>query len=86
MVCDNGCWGSTLVDHHKRFEGWDFGVRLQSPDFAALGRGYGMPAWSVRKTGEFPAAFEGMMAVDGPSMIHFLQDPRDVTPYSSSAG
>ncbi|MFC1491066.1 thiamine pyrophosphate-binding protein [Nitrospinota bacterium] len=86
MVCDNGCWGSTLVDHHRRFEGWDFGVRLQSPDFAALGRGYGMPAWSVRKTEEFPAAFEGMMAVDGPSMIHFLQDPRDVTPYSSSAG
>ena len=85
LVCDNSCWGSIMVHQHKRFDGWDFGTRLESPDFAALGRGFGMPAWTVRKTGEFPAALEDMMAVDGPAMLHMVQDPRDVSPYSGSA-
>ena len=85
LVCDNGCWGSIMVHQHKRFDGWDFGTRLHSPDFAALGRGFGMPAWTVRKTGEFPAALEDMMAADGPAMLHLVQDPRDISPYSGSA-
>ena len=85
IVCDNGCWGSILTHQHKRFDGWDFGTRLESPDFAALGRGFGMPAWAVRKTEEFPAALEEVMAVEGPAMLHLLQDPRDVSPFSGSA-
>ncbi len=85
IVCDNSCWGSILVHQNKRFDGWDFGTRLQSPDFAALGRGFGMPSWKVAKTGEFAGALEEMMAVDGPAMLHLLQDARDVSPYSGSA-
>ncbi|MCG8548700.1 MAG: thiamine pyrophosphate-dependent enzyme [Alphaproteobacteria bacterium] len=85
IVCDNSCWGSILVHQQKRFDGWDFGTRLHSPDFAALGRGYGMPAWTVAKTEEFPAALEEMMAVKGPAMLHLLLDLRDVSPYSGSA-
>lgn len=85
LVCDNGCWGSILVHQQKRFDGWDFGARLDSPDFAALGRGFGMPAWTVTKTEEFAAALDAMMAVDGPAMLHLVQDPRDVSPFSGSA-
>lgn len=85
IVCDNSCWGSILVHQNKRFDGWDFGTRLQSPDFAALGRGFGMPSWTVGKTEEFAGALEEMMAVDGPAMLHMLQDARDVSPYSGSA-
>ena len=85
LVCDNSCWGSILVHQQKRFPGWDFGTRLSSPDFSALGKGFGMPSWKVAKTEEFPAALEEMMAVDGPAMLHILQDPRDVSPFSGSA-
>lgn len=85
IICDNNCWGSILVHQQKTFEGWDFGTRLQSPDFAAIGRGFGMPAWTVSKTEEFTGALEEMMAVDGPAMLHLLQDMRDVSPYSGSA-
>jgi len=85
IVCDNNCWGSIMVHQQKTFEGWDFGTRLQSPDFAAIGRGFGMPTWTVAKTEEFAGALEEMMAVDGPAMLHILQDLRDVSPYSGSA-
>lgn len=85
IICDNSCWGSILVHQQKSFDGWDFGTRLESPDFAAIGRGFGMPAWTVSKTEEFAGALEEMMAVDGPAMLHLLQDMRDVSPYSGSA-
>ena len=49
------------------------------------GRGFGMPAWTVTKTGEFAAALDEMMAVDGPAMLHLVQDPRDASPFSGSA-
>ncbi len=85
LVCDNNCWGSILVHQQKRFLGWDFGAKLQSPDFAALGRGYGMPAWTVTRTEDFAAAFAEMSAVDGPAMLHMVQDPRDALPFSGSS-
>ena len=85
LVCDNSCWGSILVHQQKRFDGWDFGARLDSPDFAALGRGFGMPAWTVTRTEEFAGALNDMMAVDGPAMLHLVQDPRDASPFSGSA-
>ncbi len=85
LVCDNSCWGSILVHQQKRFDGWDFGTRLKSPDFAALGRGFGMPAWTVKTTEEFPAALEEMMATEGPAMLHLVQDPRDASPFTGSA-
>jgi acetolactate synthase-1/2/3 large subunit len=85
LVCDNNCWGSILVNQQKRFPGWDFGTRLQSPDFAGMARCFGMPSWTVRKTGEFAGALDEMMNTDGPAMIHIVQDPRDVSPYTGSA-
>ncbi|MEW6671346.1 MAG: thiamine pyrophosphate-binding protein [Thermodesulfobacteriota bacterium] len=84
MVLDNNYWGSIFTNQRKRFPGWDFGARLQSPDFAALGRGYGMPAWTVRKTDEFPAALAGMMNTAGPAMIHMLLDPLDALAFFNS--
>ena len=85
LVCDNSCWGSILVNQQKRFPGWDFGTRLKSPDFAGIGRSFGMPAWTVRRTDEFAGALDEMIGTDGPAMIHLVQDPRDVSPYTGSA-
>lgn len=85
IVCDNSAWGSIMVHQQKRFGDWDFGTRLKSPDFTMLARGYGMEAFTVRKTAEFADALKGAMAHDGPALIHILLDLRDVSPYSGSA-
>jgi acetolactate synthase-1/2/3 large subunit len=85
IVCDNSAWGSILVHQQKRFGDWDFGTRLVSPDFAMLGRGYGMAAFTVTKTSEFAEALRSSMAHNGPALIHIKLDLRDVSPYSGSA-
>jgi acetolactate synthase-1/2/3 large subunit len=85
LVCDNNCWGSIMTHQQKRFEGWDFGTRLESPDFAKLGEGYGMPTWKVRKTAEFAGALKEMLATDGPAMMHLMLDIRDISPFTGSA-
>ncbi len=85
IVCDNNAWGSILVHQHKRFgDDWDYGVRLKSPDFAALGKGYGLASFAVKKTADFAGALDEAMACAGPALIHLHLDIRDVSPYSKS--
>lgn len=85
IVCDNAAWGSILVHQHKRFPGWDYGTRLASPDFSVLAQGYGIPAFIVRKTDEFPGALDQVMAQTGPALIHLHLDPRDLSEFSGSS-
>ena len=85
IVCDNAGWGSILVGQQKRFENWDFGTRLVSPDFAKLADGYGMAAFTVDKTADFELALQGAMDHSGPALIHLKLDLRDVSPYAGSA-
>jgi acetolactate synthase-1/2/3 large subunit len=85
IVCDNAAWGSILVHQQKRFGDWDFGTRLKSPDFAQLAEGYGMAAFKVKRTEQFADALKGVMAHDGPALIHLMLDLRDVSPYSEDA-
>ena len=85
IVCDNAGWGSILVGQQKRFENWDFGTRLVSPDFAKLADGYGMAAFTVGKTADFEVALQKAMAQSGPALIHIKLDLRDVSPYAGSA-
>ena len=85
IVCDNSAWGSILVDQQLRFPNWDFGVRLISPDFAKLAEGYGMAAFTVKKTEDFEAALLGALEHKGPALIHLKLDLRDVSPYSKDS-
>ena len=85
IVCDNAGWGSILVGQQKRFENWDFGTRLVSPDFAKLADGYGMAAFTVDKTADFELALQGAMDHSGPALVHLKLDLRDVSPYAGSA-
>ncbi len=83
VVCDNNAWGSILVSQQRAYGApGEFGTRLQSPDFAAVARGYGLPAWRVEKTDDFEGAFREALAHPGPALIHLLLDSRDVSPFS----
>ena len=41
IVCDNSAWGSIAVSAESAFRRYGVGTRLESPDFTALGNGYG---------------------------------------------
>ncbi len=87
IVCDNGAYGTILM-HQHRFAGAGayHGVELTNPDFAAMGRAYGVPAWTVERTAEFAPAFDAALAHDGPALIHLKTDIRDISAYGPLKG
>lgn len=85
IVCDNNAHGSIMTGQQRAY-GDDavYGTRLDSPDFAAVARGYGMPAWTVTTSAEFGPAFAAALAEAGPSLLHLRTDQRDIAPFESS--
>jgi acetolactate synthase-1/2/3 large subunit len=82
IVCDNAAHGSILSGQAGRYgaEGV-FHTRLKSPDFGALGRAFGLPAWRVERTADFASAFEAALKHPGPALLHLLTDERDIVPF-----
>lgn len=84
IVADNQAWGSILVSQQRRYgEDGVYGTRLAAPDFAALARAYGMPAWTVSETDAFGPAFAEALAHDGPALLHLKLDERDISPFAA---
>ena len=82
IVCDNGAYGTILMHQHRHAGRGNYhGVALENPDFAALGRAFGVPAWSVAETAEFAPAFDAALAHGGPALIHLKTDIRDISAY-----
>ena len=83
ILCDNGAWGSIMVSQQRRYgEEGVHGTRLQSPDFAKVAEGYGMPSFRVTRTGDFAPAMAEALAADGPALLHLLLDERDISPFT----
>ena len=86
VVCDNNAWGSILTSQQTRYgETGIFGTRLESPDFEAVGRAYGLHSSRVRETGEFAGAFAAALAYPGPALIHLELDERDISPFTGQS-
>ena len=86
VVCDNNAWGSILTSQQTRYgEGGIFGTRLESPDFEAVGRAYGLHASRVRETPEFAGALAAALAHPGPALIHLELDERDISPFTGAS-
>ncbi|MCA8927936.1 MAG: thiamine pyrophosphate-binding protein [Alphaproteobacteria bacterium] len=83
ILCDNGAWGSIMVSQQRRYgEEGVHGTRLQSPDFAKVAEGYGMPSFRVERTRDFAPAFAKALATEGPALLHLLLDERDISPFT----
>ena len=81
IVADNGAYGTIHMHQAREFPGRDTGVMLETgPDFAALGRGYGLPAWTVRSTAEFAPAFDAALAGGQGGLIHCHTSVREILP------
>lgn len=53
----------------------DLGMTWKRPDFAAMARGFGMPAWRVEDAPGLGAALDQVAAIDGPTLIDVVVDP-----------
>lgn len=83
ILCDNGAWGSIMVSQQRRYgEEGVHGTRLQSPDFAKVAEGYGMPAFRVERTADFAPALAAALKADGPALLHLVLDERDISPFT----
>ena len=86
ILCDNNAWGSILTSQQTRYgEDGIFGTRLDSPDFEAVGRAYGLHASRVQETGEFAAALAAALAHPGPALVHLELDERDISPFTGAS-
>ncbi len=87
VVCDNSAYGTILMHQHRYAGPGNYhGVTLENPDFAALARAYGVPAWTVEETAAYAPALDGALAHDGPALIHLKTDIRDISAYGPLGG
>lgn len=84
IVVDNGRYGTIWMHQHGEFgKESRYGVDLQRSDLAAVARGLGAAAWTVTETAAFRPALEAALATPGPSLLHLLTDPRDISASST---
>ncbi len=80
MVCDNGMYGTIRMHQEREFPGRVSATELHNPDFDAYARAFGGFGAVVRKTADFPAAFEAARRSGLPSIIHLKIDPDAILP------
>ncbi|MCT4656612.1 MAG: thiamine pyrophosphate-binding protein [Cohaesibacter sp.] len=80
IVVNNGIYGTIRMHQERDYPARVSGTNLSNPDFAAMGRAMGGHAETIDKNDDFPAAFERMMAHDGPALLEIQVDTEALTP------
>jgi acetolactate synthase-1/2/3 large subunit len=80
LVVNNGSYGTIRMHQEARFPGRPMATELANPDFVALARAYGLAAWRVSATAEFPAALNSARAHAGPALIELVTSIEDISP------
>jgi acetolactate synthase-1/2/3 large subunit len=68
------------MHQESRFPGRRVATDLANPDFIALARAYGLAAWRVGSSAQFPAALAAARAHSGPSLIELVTSIEDISP------
>ena len=76
VVVNNHSYGVIAELQDDECEGRRFGVELSTPDFAAVARGFGMRAWTVRSPGELAEAVRTALASREPALVEAVVDSR----------
>jgi acetolactate synthase-1/2/3 large subunit len=70
--------GYGLIDWKQRNEfGRPFGVEFGNPDFVALARSFGIPAFRPTTSAELGRCLADALAVDGPALVEVPIDYRE---------
>ncbi len=78
-VVNNGTYGTIRMHQEKYYPGRVIATDLKNPDFAALAKSYGAFGITVKKTEEFPAAFEAARQSGKVAVIEIQTDPEIIT-------
>ena len=80
IIVDNGVFATIREHQEMHYPGRPSGTHLTNPDFAALGRSYGLHGETVRSTEEFGPALERALQSPTGSVIHVFTDPETRSP------
>ncbi len=86
VVVNNGTYGTIRMHQEKFYPGRISGTDLVNPDFAALGKAYGLTGEVVESTEEFAPAFERALESDGPAMIEVRVEQDQISPRATLSG
>lgn len=85
IVVDNGCFATIREHQETHYPGRPSGTHLTNPDFAALGRAYGLHGETVRTTEEFGPAIRRALESPTGSVVHVITDPATRAPSTGTA-
>lgn len=80
FILNNGIYGTIRAHQERTYPARVSGTTMQSPDFAALARAYGMHGERVETTADFDAAFERALASDTGAVLDLVTSPEALTP------
>lgn len=80
IIVDNGVFATIREHQEQHYPGRPSGTHLTNPDFAALGRAYGLHGETVKTTAEFGPALERALQSTTGSVIHVFTDPDTRSP------
>ena len=80
LVVNNSMLATIRMHQERRFSGRVIATDLANPDFCALATAYGAHSECVRRTDEFPAAFERARGAGRAAVIEIVVDPESLNP------
>ncbi|MGH7905191.1 MAG: thiamine pyrophosphate-binding protein [Candidatus Binataceae bacterium] len=79
LVLNNGMYGTIRMHQEMKYPGRAIGSELVNPDFAALARAYGLYAETIKRTGDFAAAFENARKSEHAALLEIRVDPEAIS-------
>src|SRR5437879_13710428 len=79
FVINNGMYGTIRMHQEREYPTRVSGTMLTNPDFAALGRAYGLHSETVERTDEFEQAFRRARTAGRAALIELRLDPEAIS-------
>jgi acetolactate synthase I/II/III large subunit len=79
FVVNNGMYGTIRMHQEREYPTRVSGTMLTNPDFAALGRAYGLHGETIERTEDFAAAFERARMAGRAAIIELRLDPEAIS-------
>jgi acetolactate synthase-1/2/3 large subunit len=79
FVINNGMYGTIRMHQEREYPSRVSGTNLTNPDFAALGRAYGLHGETVERTEDFASAFARARASGRAALVELRLDPEAIS-------
>jgi acetolactate synthase-1/2/3 large subunit len=79
FVINNGMYGTIRMHQEREYPTRVSGTNLTNPDFAALGRAYGLNSETVERTEDFAGAFTRARASGRAALVELRLDPEAIS-------